>query len=48
MSEQHKPDEEAREYEAPKLTVLASVEEATLGINEGNISDGSQFSFVPE
>ena len=48
MSEQRKPDEEAREYETPKLTVLASVEEATLGDPEGNIGDGTQFSFVPE
>ena len=48
MSEQRKPDEEARSYETPKLTVLASVEEATLGDPEGNTSDGAQFSTVPE
>ncbi len=47
MTDQRKPDDEAREYEAPKLTVLASVEEATLGDPEGNTSDADGFSTVP-
>jgi hypothetical protein len=40
-------EEDARHaYEAPELTVLASVSEATLGSAEGNISDGAGFSFT--
>jgi hypothetical protein len=43
--EQREPEDERREYEPPELTVLASVEEATLmGAEAVQTSDGTSFS----
>jgi hypothetical protein len=40
-------DDDRRDYEAPELSVLASVEEATLMGTEGDTPDGSLSSFTP-
>jgi hypothetical protein len=43
-NERRNDDDARREYEAPELTVLASVRDATLAINEGTLADGVNFS----
>jgi hypothetical protein len=44
-SEQRDPQDEREEYETPEITVVASVEEATLmGAEAVQTSDGTSFS----
>jgi hypothetical protein len=46
MENEHRNDDARRDYEAPELTVLASVAEATLGAIETINSDGTLMASV--